>query len=196
MRQVVRERAVDARLRPRRPDEDRHGGQRARPQHDRATAAAATSSSRARTTASRAGACGSTFVDQGPGIADIELAMKDGYTTGSGLGLGLGGARRLVERIRDRVDARARHARRDHRAGSDDRARLAARRGTQPASRRRGARPVALAAPRSASIDDDVADRARPRRHRDRRPIWSSTRTGGEMLLRRARSGRHRSASR
>jgi serine/threonine-protein kinase RsbT len=37
-----------------------------------------------------------TFEDHGPGISDIELALKDGYTTGSGLGLGLGGARRLV----------------------------------------------------------------------------------------------------
>lgn len=36
------------------------------------------------------------FRDQGPGIADIELALKDGYTTGGGLGLGLSGARRLV----------------------------------------------------------------------------------------------------
>lgn len=36
-----------------------------------------------------------TFVDSGPGIADIEQALKDGFTTGSGLGLGLGGARRL-----------------------------------------------------------------------------------------------------
>jgi serine/threonine-protein kinase RsbT len=36
-----------------------------------------------------------TFVDHGPGIADIDQAMKDGYTTGGGLGLGLGGARRL-----------------------------------------------------------------------------------------------------
>jgi serine/threonine-protein kinase RsbT len=35
------------------------------------------------------------FEDQGPGIPDTELALKDGYTTGSGLGLGLGGARRL-----------------------------------------------------------------------------------------------------
>jgi serine/threonine-protein kinase RsbT len=35
------------------------------------------------------------FVDNGPGIADIALAMKDGYTTGGGLGLGLGGAKRL-----------------------------------------------------------------------------------------------------
>jgi len=36
-----------------------------------------------------------TFADNGPGIPDIELALKDGYTTGKGLGLGLGGARRL-----------------------------------------------------------------------------------------------------
>ena len=36
------------------------------------------------------------FEDQGPGIPDISLALKDGYTTGNGLGLGLGGARRLV----------------------------------------------------------------------------------------------------
>jgi serine/threonine-protein kinase RsbT len=36
------------------------------------------------------------FEDKGPGIQDIDLAMKDGYTTGNGLGLGLGGAKRLV----------------------------------------------------------------------------------------------------
>ena len=36
-----------------------------------------------------------TFADNGPGIKDIELAMKDGYTTAGGLGLGLSGARRL-----------------------------------------------------------------------------------------------------
>lgn len=35
------------------------------------------------------------FEDQGPGIGDLELALRDGYTTGSGLGLGLGGAKRL-----------------------------------------------------------------------------------------------------
>ena len=35
------------------------------------------------------------FADQGPGIPDIELALKDGYTTGGGMGLGLGGAKRL-----------------------------------------------------------------------------------------------------
>jgi serine/threonine-protein kinase RsbT len=35
------------------------------------------------------------FADQGPGIADIALALKDGYSTGAGLGLGLGGAKRL-----------------------------------------------------------------------------------------------------
>jgi len=36
-----------------------------------------------------------TFEDKGPGIPDIELALRDGYTTGSGLGLGLSGAKRL-----------------------------------------------------------------------------------------------------
>lgn len=35
------------------------------------------------------------FEDQGPGIPDIEQALRDGFTTGRGLGLGLGGARRL-----------------------------------------------------------------------------------------------------
>ncbi|MFZ0630502.1 MAG: anti-sigma regulatory factor [Acidobacteriaceae bacterium] len=37
-----------------------------------------------------------TFEDQGPGIPDIEIALKDGFTTGHGMGLGLGGSRRLV----------------------------------------------------------------------------------------------------
>jgi len=35
--------------------------------------------------------------DEGPGIADVELALQDGFTTGNGLGLGLPGARRLVD---------------------------------------------------------------------------------------------------
>jgi serine/threonine-protein kinase RsbT len=35
------------------------------------------------------------FEDRGPGIPDVALALKDGYTTGNGLGLGLGGAKRL-----------------------------------------------------------------------------------------------------
>lgn len=35
------------------------------------------------------------FEDQGPGIADVEQALKDGFTTGGGLGLGLGGSKRL-----------------------------------------------------------------------------------------------------
>jgi serine/threonine-protein kinase RsbT len=37
-----------------------------------------------------------SFEDQGPGIADLELALKDGYTTGGGLGLGLSGSKRLM----------------------------------------------------------------------------------------------------
>jgi serine/threonine-protein kinase RsbT len=36
------------------------------------------------------------FEDHGPGIPDIEMALKDGFTTGSGMGLGLGGSKRLV----------------------------------------------------------------------------------------------------
>jgi len=36
------------------------------------------------------------FEDQGPGIEDPELALRDGYTTGGGLGLGLSGSKRLV----------------------------------------------------------------------------------------------------
>jgi len=38
-----------------------------------------------------------TFEDQGPGIADANLALTDGYSTGTGLGLGLSGARRLSQ---------------------------------------------------------------------------------------------------
>ena len=38
-----------------------------------------------------------TFEDQGPGIPDVDLALKDGFTTGGGLGLGLSGARRLSQ---------------------------------------------------------------------------------------------------
>jgi serine/threonine-protein kinase RsbT len=38
-----------------------------------------------------------TFTDTGPGIADLDLALTDGWTSGDGLGLGLSGARRLVD---------------------------------------------------------------------------------------------------
>ena len=48
------------------------------------------------------GRCGIEVVasDEGPGIEDIERALQDGYTTGGGLGLGLPGARRLVDEFR------------------------------------------------------------------------------------------------
>jgi serine/threonine-protein kinase RsbT len=39
------------------------------------------------------------FVDRGPGIANVELALRDGYTTGTGLGLGLSGSRRLMNEL-------------------------------------------------------------------------------------------------
>ena len=45
-----------------------------------------------------------TFSDQGPGIADVEQALKDGFTSGHGLGLGLGGARRLSNEFK--IDTR------------------------------------------------------------------------------------------
>ncbi|WP_200304127.1 anti-sigma regulatory factor [Streptomyces adelaidensis] len=47
---------------------------------------------------SRGGARGLrlTFGDEGPGITDLDQALRDGYTSGEGLGMGLGGARRLV----------------------------------------------------------------------------------------------------
>jgi len=37
------------------------------------------------------------FIDEGPGIADVDLALTDGWSSGDGLGLGLSGARRLVD---------------------------------------------------------------------------------------------------
>jgi serine/threonine-protein kinase RsbT len=45
-----------------------------------------------------------TFEDQGPGIVDLGLALKDGYTTGGGLGLGLSGSKRLVSEFE--IDSR------------------------------------------------------------------------------------------
>ena len=48
---------------------------------------------------------GIVFIDAGPGIADIDLALRDGYTTGGGLGLGLGGSKRLVDEFE--IDTRA-----------------------------------------------------------------------------------------
>src|SRR5215213_5041824 len=45
-----------------------------------------------------------TFEDRGPGIADIDLALTDGYTTGKGMGLGLSGSKRLVNEFE--IDSR------------------------------------------------------------------------------------------
>jgi serine/threonine-protein kinase RsbT len=47
---------------------------------------------------------GLLFVDNGPGIPDMDVALRDGYTTGGGLGLGLGGSRRLVDEFE--IDSR------------------------------------------------------------------------------------------
>jgi serine/threonine-protein kinase RsbT len=52
------------------------------------------------------------FEDKGPGIPDVGLALRDGYTTGNGLGLGLGGSKRLVNdfEITSRIGAGTRVA--------------------------------------------------------------------------------------
>jgi serine/threonine-protein kinase RsbT len=44
------------------------------------------------------------FQDEGPGIPDVDLAMRDGYTTGNGLGLGMGGSRRLLSTLEVRSE--------------------------------------------------------------------------------------------
>ena len=94
VRQAVRARAVARRLQPGGPDQDRDRGERDRAQYARLRRRRhAADRGAARWTAARGVRL--TFVDQGPGIPDIELAMKDGYTTGGGLGLGLSGAKRL-----------------------------------------------------------------------------------------------------
>ncbi|MGA2250907.1 anti-sigma regulatory factor [Terracidiphilus sp.] len=46
-----------------------------------------------------------TFEDEGPGIANIELALRDGYSTGSGLGLGLSGSKRLMNEFEIKSEA-------------------------------------------------------------------------------------------
>lgn len=48
---------------------------------------------------------GLIFVDDGPGIPDLDQALRDGFTTGGGLGLGLGGSKRLVDEFA--IDSRA-----------------------------------------------------------------------------------------
>jgi serine/threonine-protein kinase RsbT len=45
------------------------------------------------------------FEDEGPGIPDISLALRDGYTTGSGMGLGLSGSKRLVNEFEIKSEA-------------------------------------------------------------------------------------------
>jgi serine/threonine-protein kinase RsbT len=47
-----------------------------------------------------------SFKDNGPGIGDIQLAMQDGFTSGRGMGLGLGGSKRLVDEFEIQSDAR------------------------------------------------------------------------------------------
>ena len=57
--------------------------------------------------------------DQGPGIADIDLALTDGFTTGKGMGLGLGGAKRLVNEFEIKFASGRGHAQSRLRGGND-----------------------------------------------------------------------------
>ena len=54
------------------------------------------------------------FEDHGPGIADVQAALKDGFTSGGGLGLGLGGARRLSSEFSIEFDGGRRHKNNDN----------------------------------------------------------------------------------
>ena len=54
------------------------------------------------------------FSDQGPGIANLELAMMDGWTSGNGLGMGLSGSKRLVNEFEITKPAGPGHARGDY----------------------------------------------------------------------------------
>ena len=118
----------------------------------------------ARRRRARAG-CGWSFEDQGPGIADIELALTDGYTTGGGLGLGLGGARRLSNEFEiDSAPGRG-HARHASRAGGElerPRARRSPTR-AQVGEARRGSDGARACSSASTTRD---AGRVGARRHR------------------------------
>ena len=125
-------------------------------------------------------ACAAIFEDDGPGIPDMQLALTDGYTTGTGLGLGLGGAKRLVGEF----EVRARDAGRDVRAR-----RHMALTAPRPPARRRSQRrrsrpPRGRAAGRRPRLRRDAAA-ARPR---SSSPSWPPTCVrhagGGEIILR------------
>ena len=130
--------------------------------------------------------CASSSRTTGPGIADIELAMKDGFTTGGGLGLGLSGAKRLSNEFADRLPPGEGHPR-HHRPVAMNVTRGLCRRGGQRSCRSppRGvsARPAARASPtrapaRSRSIVTELATNL------------AKHATGGEILLRRSRRRR------
>ena len=110
-----------------------------------------------------------TFEDRGPGIADIQLALRDGYTTGTGLGLGLSGAQAPVERILHRLDARRRHPR-DHCALEMTCVPVPITEATQVAEARR---PLPNGQRRAGSTRPMPA--AWPSSRRSSPPTWSST---------------------
>ena len=192
MRQLVRQLAQRAGLQPGRPDQDRDRGQRAGAQHARSTAAAATSTLEALDRAAAArGVCGSCSRTRARASPTSSSALRDGYTTGGGLGLGLGGAKRLVNEFDiDSRRARARASRCAQRG--DDSPRVAPARSTSRAASRRCAAPRAALAARRSGFDETRRGRGGAGRRPSWRPTSSSTPAAARSAASRARRARRR----
>ena len=115
------------------------------------------------------------FEDQGPGIADLELALKDGYTTGGGLGLGLSGSKRLMVRVRGRLPRRRGDA--GHRHQVEVGAAVAETVWSWPSRSKPGGRgtPRRRSPWRGGLASSEIGWQGRPRRHRGRDATSSST---------------------
>ena len=113
VRQLMREWAVAGGVQPGGPDQDRHGRQRAGAEHAWSTAAGAPRGVELLADGGRRG-LRLTCEDQGPGIADIGLALTDGFTTPGRPRPRTAGRPAAGERFRHRFAPRRRHAGRDH----------------------------------------------------------------------------------
>ena len=107
-----------------------------------------------------------TFQDEGPGIPDIELALTDGYTSGKGMGLGLGGSRRLVNTFEITSERWTGHPSDDHEVEVTNLHGQAARIIVDDSSKVGEARRTAVCAGREAWFRRDAARYRRPDRDR------------------------------
>ena len=125
------------------------------------------------------------FADEGPGIPDLELAMRNGYTTGDGLGLGLGGGQAAGQRLRHPDHAGAWH----HGDGGDVGLTAPLRFGVSDPS---GVAPVRRAAARLAStlgFSEEDAGRAATVATELATNLVAHATDGGEVILRTGRAG-------